>query len=384
MAGLVSILTWAVVAVALTQLFVLLARRETSTPALIYAVFAGSLAMAMLRPELRDSPTWLTTGLVIGGCATCNGYWLFARALFRGDGGVRAPQIAVAVGIALMILWRRWLDAPGATPWFDVLGAFLTLASSTVLVLGFVEALRGWTDALDRSERRLRLGFMVIYGGCVLAATAASALADTDPAWQSVRQLVIAICALSILFYSPFALAFRRRHPLAAPNLVIASHAAPKSRSELAPASESGTRRSHIDGEAANESVQPEDQALAAAILRALELEALYRDPELRVADLARRLGSSEHRISRAISLALPDRNFNQLVNRYRIADAARLLAAAPNQPIIDIAHTSGFASLGPFNRAFKATMGCTPSAYRASRLRNARSEGIVSASPAQ
>jgi AraC-like DNA-binding protein len=368
MTELVSILTWTVVVFALLQLFVLLARRDTSVAALVYAVFAGSLAMSMLRPELRDSPTWLTTGLVIGGCVTCNGYWLFARALFRGDKGVRGPQVAVAIGIALLILLRRGLDTPGTANLSDVLGGFLTLASSSMLVLGFVEALRGWTSTLAPPERRLRLGFMAVYGSCVLAATAASALVDADPSWQPMRQLVVVACALSILAYSPFALGFRRRHPLAAATAGIAG---------VATACEPRTSSGRGDTNTV-ELAEPEDRVLAAAIVHALDTEALHRDPDLRVADLARRLGSSEHRISRAISLALPDRNFNQLINRYRITDAARLLATAPGQPIIDIAHASGFASLGPFNRAFKATMGCTPSAYRASRPHAIEDRDIV------
>ena len=35
--------------------------------------------------------------------------------------------------------------------------------------------------------------------------------------------------------------------------------------------------------------------------------------------------------------------------------------------PILTIALDSGFQSLGPFNRAFKAETGMTPSAYRRS-----------------
>jgi AraC-like DNA-binding protein len=35
---------------------------------------------------------------------------------------------------------------------------------------------------------------------------------------------------------------------------------------------------------------------------------------------------------------------------------------------VLEISAESGFASLGPFNRAFKAATGCTPTAYRSAR----------------
>ena len=109
-----------------------------------------------------------------------------------------------------------------------------------------------------------------------------------------------------------------------------------------------------------------EDRKLAAAILRLLDVESIHRDPELRVADLTRRLGTVEHKISRAITHGLGERNFNQLINRYRISEACRLLDdATSTRTILEISGEAGFASLGPFNRAFKAATGLTPSAYR-------------------
>jgi AraC-like DNA-binding protein len=58
--------------------------------------------------------------------------------------------------------------------------------------------------------------------------------------------------------------------------------------------------------------------------------------------------------------------NFNQWVNRYRIEHACRLLREQPRRSVLDISLDAGFGSLGPFNRAFKAATGCTPSAWRA------------------
>ena len=74
-----------------------------------------------------------------------------------------------------------------------------------------------------------------------------------------------------------------------------------------------------------------------------------------------------EYRLRRAINRGLGYRNFNEYLNRHRLADAKQALAD-PGQatvPILTIALDSGFQSLGPFNRAFKADTGGTPTEYR-------------------
>ncbi len=328
-------------ALALLSVLLLLARRRKSDAEVLFAVFCGSLAMTMLRPGLQGSPGWMLLALALGGCATCNVYWLVARALFRGEGGVRREHVAIAAGVAMLIVMYRIAESDGPqTRWPMVLESLLSLASSTLLMLAFGEALRGWSSALPTAEKRLRLVFMAMYGGCVLTASVIGALAEADPAWTSAYRTVVPVCALIVLVFTHAALLLRRRQPLSTPASTPALVAA-----------------------------KPEDRRLADAIVRQFEQHAVYRQPELKVADLARRLDSAEHKVSRVITQVLGERNFNQLVNRYRIAHACRLLQAGDGtRSVLEISAESGFASLGPFNRAFKAATGCTPTAYRSAR----------------
>jgi AraC-like DNA-binding protein len=55
-------------------------------------------------------------------------------------------------------------------------------------------------------------------------------------------------------------------------------------------------------------------------------------------------------------------------LNAHRIAEAKRELAepARAERSVSEIAFSLGYASLGPFNRAFKEATGTTPSAWRA------------------
>lgn len=348
-----EVFTGLVVALALASVLVLLRRPQKSTAELLFAVFCGSLALSLLGPAWSTAPAWVLVLLAVGGCATCNAYWLVARALFRGEGGVGPAHLAAAASVAALIVAYRTLKAAGGEGLaLSALGELLTLASSTVLVLALAEALRGYRAAVA-SERRLRLGFMAVYGGCVLVGTLSGALASSEPAWASAHRLVVLGCALSILVFTHVALELRRRSP---------GRASPATPAAVA----------------ATEPACAESQALAAELLRALEVDRLYRQPELKVADLAAHVGSKEHRVSRVINQVLGATNFNQWVNRYRIEHACRLLQQQPRRSVLDISLDAGFGSLGPFNRAFKAAMGCTPSEWRARARQPAKPQSTV------
>ena len=74
-----------------------------------------------------------------------------------------------------------------------------------------------------------------------------------------------------------------------------------------------------------------------------------------------------EYRLRRLINQRLGYRNFNVFLNNHRIEEAKAALAdpAQTEVPVITIAMDAGFQSLGPFNRAFKAVTGVTPTEYR-------------------
>lgn len=92
-----------------------------------------------------------------------------------------------------------------------------------------------------------------------------------------------------------------------------------------------------------------------------------WREEGLTIGELARRLGEPEHRVRRLINQYLGHRNFAEFVNGYRIAAAKARLAdpAEARTTVAAIAFDLGYGSLGPFNRAFRAATGVTPSAWR-------------------
>lgn len=94
--------------------------------------------------------------------------------------------------------------------------------------------------------------------------------------------------------------------------------------------------------------------------------ERLYADPELSVPRLARILGTNSAYVSRAFNEGL-GQSFSSFINRLRSEDVAIRIRDGRPSDLLGLALDSGFSSKASFNRAFRATFGCSPSAYRRS-----------------
>ncbi|WP_294223141.1 helix-turn-helix domain-containing protein [uncultured Shimia sp.] len=108
------------------------------------------------------------------------------------------------------------------------------------------------------------------------------------------------------------------------------------------------------------------DPALIAGIQSAMSA-GIWREEGLTIGALARKLAVPEHRVRRAINQGLGFRNFSSFINRARIQAACAALTdpTQMNATVLEIAYEVGFASVGPFNRAFRAEIGHSPTEYR-------------------
>ena len=113
---------------------------------------------------------------------------------------------------------------------------------------------------------------------------------------------------------------------------------------------------------------QDPDAALITRIETAMA-DGIWREEGLSIGALASRMAVPEHRLRRAINGGLGHRNFSSFINRHRIAHAKAQLAdpALAGKTVLEIAYDVGFASLGPFNRAFRAETGQSPTEFRRS-----------------
>ena len=97
-------------------------------------------------------------------------------------------------------------------------------------------------------------------------------------------------------------------------------------------------------------------------LLALMTNEQPWLEPELTLAELAHRLRTNTSLISHVINTGC-GQNFNDFVNRYRVAEAERKLQdpRLTHYSLIGIALESGFNSKSTFNRVFKKLTGRTP-----------------------
>jgi AraC-like DNA-binding protein len=101
-------------------------------------------------------------------------------------------------------------------------------------------------------------------------------------------------------------------------------------------------------------------------LIEVMEKERPWRNPDLTLADLAERLGTSPHKLSEVLNSQV-DQTFYDFVNGYRVREVQRRIAAgdAERMKILSLALDAGFASKSTFNVVFKKHTNQTPSTYR-------------------
>lgn len=298
-----------------------------------WAAFCLSAAASLVLRGFGDGIAPAGMLLLAPASATCGAAWLLARAIFRkeqpfGPAHLGAVAVIAAVNLAPETLF-------GAT-----LANLQSLLASTVIVLTLWEALRGWTRDGAIAEKVMRAAFLGVTGSAVLVAVVWLGAVDAGLPLQNLVQTLALLAVTSVagacVFY------------------------------RLAFAANADTARQPVRGGAKPRAVDPELKRLGARLDALVRSEALFLDCELKVADLARKLQTPEYKVTRAITGALDAPNFNQYINRFRVDFARQLMAEDPARPILAVAFDCGFASIGPFNRAFKALTGQTPRTYRA------------------
>ncbi len=298
-------------------------------------------------PELHKHFVFALLPLAILAHSSPVALWLMARAFFEdGFRPTRIHGVVIAGWVAVALVFWLIIWPLGETARTAMSLAVHVIAAGFV-VLALIAAIRGARADLVERRRRLRPIFVAMSGLYMLVILSLEVvLSDGKP-----YPILSALNAFGILVVSfGFAAIVLG---VDAPDLF-----APVARVEEAPSP-------------AAEPAEPDapvDTALLERIKVSMERDRLYREEGLTIAVFALRLGATEHRVRRAINGGLGHRNFNAFLNAYRIADA-RAALADPSQaevPVLTIAMDAGFGSLGPFNRAFKAETGLTPSEFRA------------------
>ncbi len=308
-------------------------------------------------------------------------FWLFTITLFDDLCRLRPSSLApimgsVAIGVFGVYFAgekRLWVMAA-----FHI--AQLALAADTLVVI-----LRGWRGDLIEARRRMRAGFLLTATVYILAMMSAElwSVFNRLPDWyEPVNITALAAVCLggAIFFLQPRPDVFGASD--AAPRVFEAGPAklAPPPVGEAAPplAAARGVQEqaeangSHL--QTANGAAAMSERAVKADLDRLDRLmigDQIWREEGLTIAGLASRSGIPETQLRRLINDRLGYRNFPSFVNAHRIAEAQRRLAdpREARTSISTMAFDLGFASLGPFNRAFREATGASPSEWRRAAL---------------
>lgn len=307
------------------------------------AAFAlGSAAHAVTASIGASSPASATHAPLIA-LSTGNVvvFWLFTRALFDETFKLRWWHALVWVAVAVFSFVNCMWLAPASGARLSIIA--INLVALSFIVLAVVQTVTSWSADLVERRRSVRV-FIVsaaaAYGGLnavlqiSLSGSGGTGIANTvNSAALAAVVVAISIAMMRVDGADLFP---------AAPEV--------QADADDVPIVESSA-----------------DQKLIDALMRLMGDERIYRHDNVTIGTLATRLGIPEYRLRRLINQRLGYRNFNVFLNEHRIAEAKAALAD-PSQaevPVITIAMDAGFQSLGPFNRAFKATTGVTPTEYR-------------------
>ncbi len=308
------------------------------------AAFAlGSAAHAVTASIGATSPVSIAHAPVIA-LSTGNVvvFWLFTRALFDEAFKLRWWHTLVWAAVAAFSFVNCMWLAPAS-------GVRMSIIAVNLLALGFIvlavaQTIASWSSDLVEGRRRVRV-FIVsaaaLYGGlnAVLQISMSGGGATEIASTVNSAALAAVVAAISIAMMR-----------------VDGADLFPAAPEVQVDASDAAVVESRTA-----------DQKLVDALMRLMGDERIYRHDNVTIGTLATKLGIPEYRLRRLINQRLGYRNFNVFLNEHRIAEAKAALAD-PSQaevPVITIAMDAGFQSLGPFNRAFKATTGVTPTEYR-------------------
>ncbi len=267
-------------------------------------------------------------------------FWAFALELFE-DGGVLDVR-RLAPALALLALGAAAASASESAQ-RNLYLAHNILGAGLIAHVLFLIA-RGWHGDLVETRRRLRGPILVtatIYALAVIAV-------QTGELFVGSAQALSPIAAAALLLLGLLSLvAFARMEP--------SLFGAPAAMPAPVPPLTNASPPDHADAQA------------IAALDRLMREERAYREEGLTIAALAVRLRLPEHRLRKLVNQHLGHRNFSAYLNQWRIGEAKAALADPTQRevPISTIALDAGFASLGPFNRAFRAETGQTPSEFR-------------------
>jgi AraC-like DNA-binding protein len=330
---------------------------RASQPVARWTGIVFELTAAAYALKLWNDETGALTGpahfLLISLSAGCVGwFWLFVRTLFEDQQSIRPALFIPVLAPVILSLVAIYFHPPGAV-WLVVAGSLIRIGLALHILMVVT---RSWKGDLVEVRRRLRGPFVVIVTLYILAIAGFDLwenLVGPVPMFPLVNSIVLAVTSLAAAFVF-----------IEAREELFAAEAATPLKPPAPPARANGNL---LVANGLDRTAKADLERLQAL----MTTQQVWREEGLTIASLALKAGMPEAQLRRLINDCLGYRNFPSFVNAHRIA-AAKTRLSDPNEArvtVSTIAYDIGFASLGPFNRAFREETGVSPSEWRRKSL---------------
>jgi AraC-like DNA-binding protein len=283
--------------------------------------------------------------LVILGSGGCAWFWLLSRCLFRGSKALDSKVVYLVPAIIIVEIVEAMMPSASinatTNEFYRVFSNVASLVCIAAIVYVWNEALSGFSKIRSKLERRFRIIFVSVFSIPVAVAILWVLGAEAETFAAEWNNSLMTLCAFIGLVGSRFAVEYRLKTLKIKP-----------------PSSAYASYKQDNDADA---------KQLADKMLKAINSDSLLTQPNLKISDLADHIGAQEYKVTRCITSHLQFRNFNHMLNNYRIERVIGRLKDnnSSHLTIATIAFDCGYNSLGPFNRAFKLHTGVTPRKYR-------------------
>ncbi|HSV51264.1 MAG TPA: helix-turn-helix transcriptional regulator [Burkholderiaceae bacterium] len=342
------------VAIALVFLLVVAVRggwRQRTDLLLVVACAAAYLVCSAPTRPCCGTPVALP--LLLGAITFPFALWRLARVVLDDERRI-AP---VAWAGLLILLGSGWL---AASDYLEIPTSARMAAAVLNKLAGFgflgaalYRAWSSWDGDLVEPRRKLRWALIAYLGayGLMIMLAEVYLLGERPPAWLDLANAA----AIDLTMLATLLFLVQPRH--AAMDTLFA----PKS-PEPPPAP-------------STPKPEPADEPLLERLHQLIDGQKLYREPDLSVDSLAKRVAVPEYVLRRLIHERLGYRNFAAYVNEFRLQEVAGRLSdpKLARRPILTLALEAGFGSIGPFNRAFRDRYGVTPTAFRVAAMGGSR-----------
>ena len=317
-----------------------------------FALSAAAYALYFSPGLALPSALWhVPLALLAQGAAVL--FWLLLSALFNDDFQLRYWHGLIWLAVGLLGFAQFFVLIPALSPYRSGVGAVLDIQPVMFALIGLWQAVARWQTDLIELRRHLR-GVILLVTVANIGVVALTKLLIGQGGYGGQGELISLVEAAAVAA-AALAVQWQLQHQ------GLGEWVMQRQAACAAPAVEP----------VALTKTQPVDPAMLAALEDKLAQERIYRDETLSIGSLAQRMGVQEYQLRRLINQGLGYRNFNAFVNHYRLVEAQASLAdpARRHVAVLNIAMDCGFGSLGPFNRAFKAQTGQTPTEFRKASL---------------